>query len=87
MAPWLDKFCRLTELICLETEGPFLSLASGHTAVHHLNGPDNRFQCNELFHERQPQPVYVYNESDDGQNNKVLVAPPLVYKYDEMCHL
>ena len=36
-APW---FCCLTELIRPETEGPFLSLASGHTAVHHLNDPD-----------------------------------------------
>ena len=83
---WIN-FCRLTELIRPETECPFLSLASGHTAVHHLNGHDNRPQFNELFHERQPQPVYVYNESDDGRNNTVLVAPPLVYKYDEMCHL
>ena len=83
----MDKCCRLTELIRTETEGPFLSLASGHTAVHHLNGHDNRSQCNELFHERQRQPVYVYNKSDAGQNNTVIVAPPLVYKNDEMCHL
>ena len=75
------------ELIPPETEGPFLSLASGYTVVHHLNGPDYRSQCNELFHERQPQPVYVYSESDDGQNNTDLVALPLVYKYYEICHL